>query len=77
MVHHESDGCSVSTFSSARDLFDSLTVSPKSFTSVNGGLNLSSNQCKAKTYHGFYGRDADVVGLILDWVEGKPAPSSL
>ncbi len=77
VIHHESDGCSVSSFSSARDLFDSLTVSPKSFTRVMGGLNLSSNPCKAKTYHGFYGLDAEVVGLILDWIEGKPVPPSL
>jgi hypothetical protein len=77
MVHHKYDGCSASMYSDANSIFSSLSASPKTFVTVQGGVNLSSNPCKAKTYHGFYGRDSDVVGLILDWIEGKSVPSDI
>ena len=77
MVHHRDDGCSSSDYSSAQILYTSLPTGFKDFTTVTGGLNLSSNPCKAKTYHGFYGRDEDVVNLILDWIEGGTPPSDI
>ncbi len=77
MVHHRDDGCSSSSYSSALSLYSNLSIPSKNFTSVTGGLNLSSNPCSARTYHGFYGRDKDVVNLILDWIEGSSPPTNI
>jgi len=77
MVHHRDDGCGSSTYSSAQTTYSSLATSSKTFTTVTGGSEVSSNPCKGKTYHGFYGRENDVVNLILDWIEGKSIPANL
>ncbi len=77
MVHHRKDGCPVSKYRSARELFDNLSSPQKSFTTVSGGSEVSSNPCKARTYHGFWGRDREVVNLILNWIGGMEVPSNL
>ena len=76
-VHHKNDNCAVSSYISANSLFSSLTTPNKKFISVSGGSEISSNPCRGKTYHGFYGRDSDVVNLILDWIEGKSVPDNI
>ncbi len=70
-LHHKLDGCLSSDYLAARDIYNSLKADYKEFITVEGGTNLSSNPCKALTYHGFYGRDSEVIGKILDWI-GSP-----
>ena len=77
MVHHQNDGCPASTHTSANTVYGDLTISDKHFTTVTGGSEVSSDPCAGKTYHGFWGRDGDVVSLILDWIEGRPVPGSI
>ncbi len=77
MVHHRDDGCLVSPYTEAKNTFNSLASSDKTFVTVRGGSEVSSNPCKGKTYHGFYGKDKEVVNAILDWIEGKAVPSDI
>jgi pimeloyl-ACP methyl ester carboxylesterase len=77
LVHHRKDGCRSSPYKKAFNLFRVLPQAQKTFVTVNGGFEVSSNPCKARTHHGFYGKDKEVVKLILDWIEGKPVPEDI
>ena len=78
VVHHQKDGCWASPISAATGLPAALTGSAKvDFVEVAGGDPPRSEPCEALAAHGYLGRERDVVGVITDWVAGKPVPKQL
>ena len=47
------------------------------FIEVQGGDPPQSGPCKAMSYHGFLGREDQVVRVIADWIAGKPVPAQI
>lgn len=72
IVHHQQDGCHNTKFSDALRLRDQFTKSLRAgFVEVLGGNPPLSGPCDALSYHGFLGREREVVLAITDWVTGK------
>lgn len=69
-VHNVNDGCVSSGYPQIRQVFRKLKAKDKRFISVRGGSEPADNPCSGLTYHGFFGRDGEVVDRILDWVRG-------
>ena len=67
LVHHRSDGCSVTPYHEARRLADRFSL-----ISVSGGKPAVSGPCDALSEHGFLGREAETVEAIVNWMLGKP-----
>ena len=42
----------------------------KELISIKGGVD-SGDPCEAQAYHGFNGREEEVVGKIADWIQLK------
>ena len=52
-----------------------MTGAPRlGFVTVVGGDPPQSDPCEAFSAHGYLGREDDVVGVIVDWIQGKPVP---
>jgi len=68
-VHNLNDGCLSSGYSQTKQVFEKLKTKDKQFISVRGGSEPADNSCSGLTYHGFFGKDEEVVSRILDWVE--------
>lgn len=78
VVHHEQDACWASPFGAATGLPAALSGSPKvDFVAVSGGDPPRSEACEAFAAHGYVGREREVVGVIADWIAGKPVPKQL
>jgi len=78
MVHNRDDGCRVSPFAKALALKSKFSGSPGvDFVEVTGGAPPQSGPCRALSYHGFFGREDQVVRVITDWVKGKPIPAQV
>jgi hypothetical protein len=78
VVHHREDACWASTFSAATGIPAALSGSPKvDFVAVSGGDPPRSEPCEAFAAHGFVGRELLVVGVITDWIAGKPVPKEI
>ena len=78
LVHHRDDGCKICPFQEAVALKNKLSGSPKvDFVEVQGGDPPQSGPCKAMSYHGFLGREDQVVRVIADWIAGKPVPAQI
>lgn len=78
VVHHQKDGCWASPFGAARELPAALSASAKvDFVEVTGGDPPRSKPCEALAAHGYLGREHEVVGVIADWIAGKPVPKQL
>ena len=72
-VHHRDDGCRITPYAGARDLFRRVTTSrKKDFVTVIGGSPPLSKPCEALSTHGFLGKENEVVKAITDWLSGKP-----
>lgn len=72
-VHHRDDGCRITPYAGARDLFRRATASrKKDFVTVIGGNPPLSMPCEALSTHGFLGKENEVVKTITDWLSGKP-----
>jgi pimeloyl-ACP methyl ester carboxylesterase len=67
LVHHRSDGCSLTPYHEARRLADRFPL-----ISVSGGKPAVSGPCDALSEHGFLGREAEVVEAIVNWMLSKP-----
>lgn len=68
VVHHEKDGCTHCPFAEIPALMAKLgTVPKRHLLSFTGGTN-KGDPCKASAYHGFNGRERDVVEQIAAWV---------
>lgn len=71
-VHHRDDGCRVTPYAGARDLFRRVTASrKKDFVTVIGGSPPLSKPCEAMSHHGFLGKEHEVVKAITDWLSGR------
>ncbi len=78
LVHHRDDGCKVCPFQDAVALKTKLSRASKvDFVEVLGGSPPQSDPCKAMSYHGFLGREDQVVQVIADWIAGKPVPAQI
>ena len=78
LVHHRDDGCKVCPFRKAVALKNKLSGSPKvNFIEVQGGAPPQADPCKAMSYHGFLGREDQVVRVIADWIAGKQVPAQI
>jgi pimeloyl-ACP methyl ester carboxylesterase len=78
VVHHQQDGCWASPFGAATGIPAALSGSAKvDFVAVSGGDPPRSEACEALAAHGYLGRERDVVGVIADWIAGKPVPKQL
>jgi len=75
IVFHSKDGCRYSAPSSASRFKALLTKAAKvDIKILSGGTNTGSNPCEADTHHGFQGQDAEVVGIVGDWLKALPKP---
>jgi len=75
IVFHSKDGCRYSAPSSATRFKALLTKAAKvDIKILSGGTNTGSNPCEADTHHGFQGQDAEVVGIVGDWLKALPKP---
>jgi hypothetical protein len=75
IVFHIKDGCRYSAPSSATRFKALLTKATKvDIKILSGGTNTGSNPCEADTHHGFQGQDAEVVGIVGDWLKALPKP---
>jgi pimeloyl-ACP methyl ester carboxylesterase len=78
VVHHQQDGCWASPIGAATGLPAALSGSAKvDFVEVTGGDPPRSEACEALAAHGYLGREREVVGVIADWIAGKPVPKQL
>jgi hypothetical protein len=78
LVHHRDDGCKLCPFPEAVSLKTKLSGSHKvDFVEVRGGSPPQSGPCQAMSYHGFLGREDQVVQVIADWIAGKPVPAQI
>ena len=71
-VHHRDDGCRQTPYAPAQRLSNRFPL-----ISVAGGDPPQSEPCEALSYHGFLGREAQVVDAISAWVLGKPFPKEI
>lgn len=72
IVHHQQDGCQDTKFRDALRLRSQFPRSPRTgFVEVLGGDPPLSASGDALSYHGFLGREREVVLAITDWVQGK------
>lgn len=78
VVHHQQDACWASPFGAATGIPAALSGSPKvDFVAVSGGDPPRSEPCEAFAAHGYVGRELLVVGVIADWIAGKPVPKQV
>ena len=73
-VHHREDDCWASRFNDALQARERIKGSPRThFIEVSGGDAPRSQPCEALSYHGYLGKEREVVAAITDWIQGKPA----
>ena len=72
LVHHVSDGCTYTPYSSAKRLADRFPL-----VSVSGGLPPRSKPCEAMSEHGFLGKEAETVDAIAKWILKQPYPREI
>jgi alpha/beta superfamily hydrolase len=68
VVHHKEDGCGHCAYSEIPNLMNKLmAASRKELVTIEGGTN-NGDPCEAQAYHGFNGRDEEVVDKIAKWI---------
>ena len=69
IVHNRDDGCSQSPFNQAAPALATITAAPaKELIAVSGGSPWGK-PCEAKSTHGYYGIEGQVVPLIVAWIK--------
>lgn len=77
-VHHRDDACRVTSYAAAQRLYNRFNSSAKkAFVTVGGGEQPISRPCEAQSYHGFFGKEREVVKVIAAWISGKETPSTI
>ena len=71
-VHHREDACNNCPYSSASRLSDRYPL-----ISVSGGLPPQSGPCDPLSTHGYFGKEAETVAAISQWITGKPHPAEV
>jgi alpha/beta superfamily hydrolase len=68
VVHHKEDGCRHCAYGEIPRLMNKLTgIRRIELVTVEGGTNVG-DPCEARAYHGFNGRDEEVVDRIAEWI---------
>lgn len=68
VVHHEKDSCRVTRFEDLGLLIQKLPINvPHQVVVIRGGAT-QGDDCHGMAYHGFNGREDDVVREIADWI---------
>jgi pimeloyl-ACP methyl ester carboxylesterase len=65
-VHHAEDGCLQTPYSTAKRL-----GATHALITVNGGKPAESGPCDPLAAHGFFGREAETVEAVKDWIRGR------
>lgn len=72
IVAHENDACWVTPPEGAEEIRKMLSNAPKAEVKYfSGGKKASSKPCKAKSRHGFYGLEKEVVNYIANFVKNN------
>ncbi len=70
IVHHKSDQCRVTPYSSAKTIKKKLKSAAKvELLGFSGGKDPRGRECGALHYHGFIGIESDVVKAITAWIK--------
>jgi len=78
VVHHRHDACWATPIAAASGLPSALSGSAKvDFVEVEGGDPPRSEACESFAAHGYVGREREIVGVIADWIAGKPVPKAV
>jgi hypothetical protein len=79
-IHHRDDGCDACTFEEALRTRDELARhTPVTFRAVSGGSTPpNEDPCMPISVHGFFGIEAEVAGIMIEWVRasGQADPQS-
>ena len=89
-VHHRNDGCSLSGPDEARDMKKRMINSARAdFVEIHGGFSSEKahkgsrkadrtgpDPCEAGSHHGFIEVEKETVGVITEWLAGRPVPAS-
>jgi len=69
VVHHKDDGCEHCAYSEIPKLMNRLMGAARTeLVTIEGGTN-NGDPCEAQAYHGFNGRDEEVVDKIAKWIQ--------
>jgi hypothetical protein len=69
-VHHESDECKICVPGEVSQIIRGLKNSPVTKeVYINGGGPQTENHCEALHWHGFIGKEKEVVDLISSWIK--------
>jgi hypothetical protein len=72
VVHHKEDACSLSSYDGAVELKKELSSSRRTeLIGIEGGSLPHGNVCDAFHYHGFIGKEKEVVKIISDWIKAN------
>lgn len=78
MVHSSDDSCRVSQIDEARKTAAVLRGHTSvDFVEVEGGADPMSPPCDNLSSHGFFGTEAKVVRVIVDWINGRKVPERI
>jgi len=70
VVHHAQDACILCRPYEVPLILKGLTNSPiKKLVMVDGGESPSGDPCEAMHFHGFVGKEQEVVGIITNWIK--------
>jgi len=70
VVHHKNDACPYTSYSGAIKLEGALSSSPnKKLVAIEGGSFPHGHVCDAFHYHGFIGKEKEVVKIISNWIK--------
>jgi len=72
LVHHTDDGCRFTPYHAARALAEKYPL-----ISVSGGKEARSGPCDAFSQHGYFGKEAETVDAMVQWMRGKPYPANI
>lgn len=74
LVHHRRDGCRSSAYGAAQRLSRELGVP---LITVDGGSPPVTGPCEPGSPHGYWGREAETVEMILRWIRGEAIPDHI
>jgi len=74
VVHHKDDACQWTPYRGAIHLEGALSGSrARELIGIDGGSTPHGDPCQPYHYHGFVGREREVVKIIADWIKAHPS----
>jgi predicted alpha/beta-hydrolase family hydrolase len=71
VVHHRDDACRSTPYADVPSLVRELTAAPRrELLTFGGGAPPQSGPCDARSAHGYFGLDPEVVAAIAKWITG-------